>query len=253
MRLTILGSSPACQNPGGACSGYLIEEDGVAILIDCGGGVFSRLQNFIKPESLKAVVISHMHADHTIDLVQFRFYLFFVAQDLGVRGHPALFLPPDGHERLLALSRMQDQSPTFYSEFFALQEYDPLQTLDLGPLKLQFVPVVHIPHTYAIRITGSSTLAYSADTGPCPGLLEVARDADLFLCECANTEGSGYPFHLTPRQAGLAAQDAGVGELVLTHRWVYLGHESAVKEASRCYTRGPVTMAREDMQFTLGR
>jgi ribonuclease BN (tRNA processing enzyme) len=194
-----------------------------------------------------------MHADHTMDLVQFRFYLFFIAQDLGFRARPALYLPPDGHERLLTLSRMQDQSPGFFSEFFALEEYDPLQSLDLGPLKVQFVPVVHIPHTYAMRITGSATLAYSADTGPCPGLIDVARGADLFLCESANTEGSLYPFHLTPRQAGLAAQDAGAGALVLTHRWIYLGHESAVADASRSYTRGPITMAREDMQFTLGR
>jgi ribonuclease BN (tRNA processing enzyme) len=147
---------------------------------------------------------------------------------------------------------VQDQSPGFYSEQFTLQEYDPLRTLELGPFTLQFVPVVHIPPTYAIRVSGRKTFAYSADTGPCAGLIEVARDADLFLCECANTEQSDYPFHLTPRQAGSAAGDAAVGELVLTHRWIYLGHESAVAEAAECYT-GPITMAREEMQFILGR
>jgi ribonuclease BN (tRNA processing enzyme) len=57
MRLTVLGASPACQNPGGACSGYLLEEDGTAVVIDCGSGVFGRLQQYAKPEDVQAVII----------------------------------------------------------------------------------------------------------------------------------------------------------------------------------------------------
>ena len=82
MRLTILGASPACQNPGGACSGYLLEQDGAVVLIDCGSGVFGRLQQYVRPEQVRAVIISHMHADHTLDLVQYRYYLFFSASEV---------------------------------------------------------------------------------------------------------------------------------------------------------------------------
>ena len=251
MRLTILGASPACQNPGGACSGYLLEQDGTALLIDCGSGVFGRLQQHIAPEAIQAVIISHMHADHTLDLVQYRYYLYFTGAHGHPYPHPTLYLPPGGHDRLLGISRLQDQSPTFYSESFAVKEYEPQQTLVVGPMRINFVPVRHIPHTYAMRIRGAGEFAYSADSGPCDGLAQVARDSDLFLCECANVEHSDYPFHLTPRQAGAAAQEAGTRRLLLTHRWWVYGQESTVAEARELYS-GPVELAREDMQVTIG-
>jgi ribonuclease BN (tRNA processing enzyme) len=252
MRLTVLGASPACQNPGGACSGYLVEEDGTAVVIDCGSGVFGRLQQYVKPEDVQAVIISHMHADHTLDLMQYRYYLNFSSATRPPHQRPALYLPPEGHEKLLGVSRLQDTSPEFFSKVFDTHEYDPLVGLNIGALRVGFVPVRHIPHTYAMRIKGSAELAFSADSGPCEGLLEVARDSDLFLCECANTEQSQYKFHLTPRQAGSVAQEAGAHQLLLTHRWWIDGKESAVREASELF-RGPIQLASEDMRVTIGR
>lgn len=250
MRLTVLGASPACQNPGGSCSGYLLEQDDVAVLIDCGSGVFGRLQRYVAPERMRAIIISHMHADHTLDLVQFRYYLSFCT-DLGrADSPPALFLPPGGHERLLGISRMQDQSPTFYGDVFAVQEYNPELPLGFGALDLAFVPVVHIPHTYGMRIKGDALLAYSADSGPCDALFEIARGSDLFLCECANKEGSDFPFHLTPRQAGMIARQAGARRLLLTHRWWAYGEEETVAQARQEFA-GPVDLAREDARITL--
>src|SRR5579859_606591 len=108
MRLTVLGASSACQNPDGACSGYLLEQDGVALLIDCGSGVLSRLQRYVAPEQVHAIISSHMHADHTLDLLPYHYYLAFSAQLGRASRPPALYLPPGGHERLLGISRMQD-------------------------------------------------------------------------------------------------------------------------------------------------
>jgi ribonuclease BN (tRNA processing enzyme) len=252
MRLTVLGASPACQNPGGACSGYLVEQDDAAILIDCGSGVFSRLQTYVQPHTVKAVIISHMHADHILDLIQYRYYLYFSAINGAHRHRPALYLPPEGHDRLLGISRLQDTSPGFFSEIFDTREYDPAQALDLGPFNVDFVPVRHIPHTYGMRIRAEADLAFSADSGPCDGLPRVARDSDLFLCECSNTEQSDYPFHLTPRQAADAAREAGTRNLLLTHRWWVDGKESAVAEARERYD-GPVSLAYEDLRVTIER
>ena len=131
-----------------------------------------------------------------------------------------------------------------------MQEYDVRRRLTVGPLSIGFVPVLHVPHTYAVRVEGAATLAFSADSGPCAGLAEVARDSDLFLCECANHEGSDYPFHLTPRQAGQTAQEAGARQLLLTHRWWLHGLDQAVVEARERYA-GPVSLAREGMQVAL--
>lgn len=250
MRLTVLGSGPACPNPGGACSGYLLEQDGVALVLDCGSGVFGRLQRYVAPEQVQAVVISHMHADHTLDLVQYRYYLYFLRGQGRQFRPPALYLPPGGHDRLLGISRMQDESPTFYSDVFAVHEYDPGRPLQFGSLTLAFVPVRHIPHTYAMRVQGDALFAYSADSGPSEGLVQVAYQSDYFLCECANVEGSDYPLHLTPRQAGAVAAKAGVHHLLLTHRWWMYSEDSAVAEAREQYA-GPVELAHEDMQITL--
>jgi ribonuclease BN (tRNA processing enzyme) len=251
MRVTILGASPACQNPGGACSGYLIEQDGTALLIDCGSGVFSRLQNYVKPEQVQAILISHMHADHTLDLLPYRYHLFFRAAAQPDLPRPTLLFPPGGHENMLTVSRMQDPSPTFFSQVFAAAEYDPAQTLRVGPLVIEFVPVRHIPHTYAMRVQGRGLFAFSADSGPCEGLSVAARGSDLFLCECANTEESDYLFHLTPRQAGRVATEAGAARLLLTHRWWVHGHERTVAEAGDAFS-GPILVAREDDQHQIG-
>ena len=250
MRLTVLGASPACQNPGGACSGYLLEQEGTSVLIDCGSGVFGRLQEVLDPESLDAILITHTHADHTFDLLQFRYFLFFQRERGLNPRRPALYLPPGGHERLLGLSSLQDPSPAFFSEHFAVTEYQQHAPLTVGPLTIGFVPVRHIPHTYAIGVQGSARFAFSADSGPCPELAQVASGSDLFLCEAANEESSEYPLHLTPRQAGAVAQEAGVGQLLLTHRWYAYGQESAVAQAREAYA-GPIALAHEGMRLAI--
>ena len=77
MRITVLGKSPSWQDAGGACSGYLIEEDGVALLLDCGNGVFSKLRRYRDYVAVDAVVLSHLHADHFLDLVPFAYALTY--------------------------------------------------------------------------------------------------------------------------------------------------------------------------------
>ena len=249
MRVIILGSSPASTNPGGAASSYLIEEGATRLVLDCGNGSFGNLLRHTEPEDVTAIVISHMHADHVLDLLPYRYALFFGAHEVGgdpiVTRRPALYLPPEGHAKALAVSSLQDKDDGFFNGTFSLSEYDPTKQLVIGELTLSFFPVKHIPHTYAIRIAGDGcVLAYSADTGPCPTIYDAARRADLFLCECANDAGSDYPYHLTPTQAGEIAQAAGAQRLLLTHRWYRSSPEEACADA-RVAFGGPVNLARE--------
>ncbi len=264
LSLTILGASAATQNPGGACSSYLVRREETALALDMGSGAFARLQEHIAPAAVDAVVISHMHADHTLDLIPYRYYLAFssgVASSSGTpppRVRPRLLLPPGGHDTLLALSRLQDPSPAFYTDVFDVAEYDPTQPLQVGGLTLSFYPMRHIAHTYGMRVSAASgaldnsagVLAYSADSGPCQGLLDVARDADLFLCENANSEDSAYPLHLTPRQAATHARDAGAHRLLLTHRWHVYGLDEAARAAAEVFG-GPVSVAREGETYAV--
>src|SRR2546423_4305499 len=77
MRLTVLGKSPSWQDAGGACSGYLVEEGPACVVVDCGNGVFSKLRRFPDYTRIDAVVISHLHADHFLDLVPFSYALTY--------------------------------------------------------------------------------------------------------------------------------------------------------------------------------
>lgn len=257
--LTILGASPAAQNPGGACSSYLIRGPSTAVVLDCGSGSFSNLQRHIAPEAVAAVIVSHLHADHILDLIPYRYYLSFTALAVGpgaVLQRPLLLLPPDGLAQLLALVHHQDPSPSFFHDVFEVVEYDPGQSLTVGELTVSFYPTRHIRHTYGIRITTTSStegpvFAYSADSGPTPALLDIARGADLFLCEASLPEGSDADLHLTASQAGAYAHDAGAARLVLTHRWHRLGLDAATRIAGRVFD-GPVSMAREGDSYAVG-
>ena len=103
MRVTVLGKSPSWQDAGGACSGYLIEEGDTAVLMDCGNGVFSKLRRFRDYTRVDAVVISHLHADHFLDLVPFSYALTYAPRQQPVPvdrwpgtdtpAHPELYAP----------------------------------------------------------------------------------------------------------------------------------------------------------------
>ena len=87
IRLTILGKSPSWQDRDGACSGYLVEVDaGPRLLIDCGSGVFGKLRRHGEFERIDAVLISHLHADHLLDLVPFAYALTYGPQLRACKG-----------------------------------------------------------------------------------------------------------------------------------------------------------------------
>ncbi len=94
MRLTIVGAGPVMPNPGGASSGYLLTAGDTRLLVDCGPGVVSRLQRYVACADLTAIVISHFHSDHLLDLVPLRYGLQFAPGAKG-RPRPRLYLPPD--------------------------------------------------------------------------------------------------------------------------------------------------------------
>ena len=104
MRITVLGKSPSWEDAGGACSGYLIEDGGVSLLLDCGNGVFSKLRLFRDYTDLDAVLLSHLHADHFLDLVPYAYALTYAPrqQPVPVGGYPGTDSP--ARPRLIAPS-----------------------------------------------------------------------------------------------------------------------------------------------------
>jgi ribonuclease BN (tRNA processing enzyme) len=262
MRLTVLGKSPSWQDAGGACSGYLIEEDDTAVLVDCGNGVFSKLRERIDYVDVDAVVISHLHADHFLDLVPYAYALTSAPrqQPVPVAGWPGtdcpacpeLHVPPGAQElfrRVVGAWGNED----LIENAFEMREYDPANEIEIGPIRITFQPVPHFTETFAMSISstnGSGRIVYGADCSPTDALADFARGADLMLVEATlpRPERTGMRGHLTPEEAGGHAKGAGAKRLLLVHISDELDAEWARDEAAEAFG-GPVEVAREGATF----
>lgn len=243
LQLTVLGSAGSHTGVGRACSGYLVEADGTRILLDAGNGSTANLQRFVAVRDLDAVVISHRHVDHCIDLVGCYYNLRF---DPSVTERLPLYAAAEVHEALTAqLSR--DSAHTF-DEVFAHEQVGPGDHRTIGPMTVRFAHSVHSVPAVSVRVeVAGRTLVYSGDSAGGVDLVEVARDADLLLCEASWTgDIADLPagIHLTATQAGEVAQAAGVGRLVLTHLTGGVDRARARREAAAAFD-GPVHLAED--------
>ncbi len=190
-------------------------------MADLGTGAFSKLLQYRAAESIDAIVISHMHADHFIDVIAMRYALKYGARSNDRR--VALYLPPDGDAtlRTLVSAFARESHHDFIGEVFDVRTYEPKRALPIGDAIVRFAPTSHYIPTYAIRCdAGNASVTYSADTAPDDGVAELARDASVFLCEAtlAPEEEAALPRgHLSAREAALLAERADVAALVLTH------------------------------------
>jgi ribonuclease BN (tRNA processing enzyme) len=220
VRITVLGKSPAWQDAGGACSGYLVESAGTCLLVDCGPGVLGKLRELRDYAAVDAVVISHLHADHVLDLVPFASALRYGPRAAAGRApRPALHVPPGGRERLAALNVAVGMHADHLEQAFALREYDPAAPLEVGALRLRFRLVPHHVTAYAIDVAdGAGRLTFGADGAPSDALVDFARGTDLLLVEATLPEPDEPPRgHMTPREAGEQGRLAGARRVVVTH------------------------------------
>lgn len=221
MRLTILGRSPASPNPGEACAGYLVEGGGARVLVDIGPGVVAQLVRRHHPDELDAVVVSHMHPDHMLDLVTLRYV--YPWRDISRDERLRVVMPPGSADQLLDLARGVGSARHFES-CFRLSEHDGSAALRFGELSLTPIGTQHYIPCWGFRLEADARrLAYTADTAPSDGLNQLADGADLLLSEAtlrSLDEDAAPPEprgHLTPAEAGQAARDAGARRLMLTH------------------------------------
>jgi len=253
VRITVLGKSPSWQDADGACSGYLVEEQGFRMVVDCGNGAFAKLRRFAEYADVDAVVISHLHADHFLDLVPFSYALRFGPSRQPAAGgpepeRPVLHAPPGARECFRRVTGAWGSEELIESAF-ALAEYDPAEVLHTGPLTLRFQPVPHFVEAHAIEITsaaGGGRFTFGADSGPSEDLCRFALDTDLLLIEATlpEAEEDGVRGHMTAAEAGEHGRRARARRLVLTHLTDELDAARAEEDAERAFG-GPVEIARE--------
>ena len=218
MKLTVIGCSPAWPNAGGAQSGYLVEGEG-RLLLDCGPGVLARLRQLDGGwPRVDAVAITHFHLDHWGDLVPWIFGASFGPGRSIPK--PELWLPPDGRVRLASYGGEMSFEGQIDGAFDVREYKDgtafQAAGFDVKPLRLDH----YSEKTFGLRVSNHrSTLAYSGDTGPSPNLAEIARDADVFLCEATLRDPEpAERGHLTEDEALSAYTDSGARRLVVIHR-----------------------------------
>ncbi len=269
MRITVLGKSPAWQDAGGACSGYLIEEAGTCVLLDCGCGVFGKLRRHRDYVAVDAVVISHLHADHIFDLVPFASALTYAPRQQPVPVdrwpgvaepvRPRLIAPHGAKEAFALMCQGGGMFPDHVEQAFALEAYGPGDTVRVGPLAISFAAVPHYLPTCAVDVRVADgedgvprRFTFGADSAPSEEIVAFATGTDLLMLEATlpRPERSGIRGHLTPRDAGEHAQRAGARRLVLTHISDELDALWAADEA-RAVFDGGVHVAAEDDVYTV--
>ena len=254
MRLTILGRSPATPNPGEACAGYLVEGDGSRVLVDIGPGVVAQLLQRHHPDELDAVVVSHMHADHMLDLVTLRYVYPWRARPKEERLR--VVLPPGSADQMLDLAKGVGNARHF-EDSFRLSEHDGSTPVTFGGLSLTPIETQHYIPCWGFRIESEGRrLAYTADTAPCGGLNDLADAPDLLLSEATlrSLDEDAVPpeprGHLTPAEAGEAAHKGGARRLMLTHLPVNGDGDWATREASESF-QAAVMMAKPSQTYEI--
>ena len=234
MKLTIVGCSGTYPGPDSACSSYLVEPDGFRLLVDAGNGSTGALQRSIGILDIDAVLISHLHGDHYLDLVTYTYARRYHPD--GSPGSVPVYGPGDLEHHLTgAFGRpVHDLLHAVY-EFHTVSDADHVS---VGPFEIDLALVNHPVETYAMRLTaGGRSLTYSADTGVCDDLVKLAKSSDLFLCEASYLEGEDNPpdIHLTGREAAEHALRAEIDRMVLTHLVPWGDRDRTLAEATEVF------------------
>jgi len=244
VRLTVVGCSGSYPGPDSPASCYLLEEEHEGrtwrLLLDLGSGALGSLHNFADPLAIDGVLLSHLHADHCLDMCG-----YYVLRRYHPDGHAPIIPvwgPPETPARMSGAYDLAPE-PGMHEEF-DFRRY-PEGGFDFGPFHVEAVEVVHPVTAYSLRVSvAGRTLAYSGDCAPCEGLDRAAAGADLLLAEAAFCDGDDNPdgIHLTGVEVGELANRAGVERLVLTHIPPWHDKQRAYEEA-RTVWDGPLDLA----------
>ena len=249
MEVTILGSGTAVPVADRFPSGVLVVIGSQVIVVDMGPGVLRRLaQAGYGPDQITTVLITHFHTDHTADLAA----LLFALRNPKLATRPPLtILGPHGLIGLIeGLTAVWPWlRPKNYS--LEVREIEP-GTYPLGSAELTAVSIEHTPVSLAYRISDEhgTSVALSGDADVCEGLAEVARRADLFICEAAFPDQERTAGHLTPSLAGAGDEDAQAEVLCLTHFYPECEGHDLRAQAESTYS-GEVVLAEDLMRFVL--
>lgn len=252
MLLTVLGCSGSIPGPGAAASGYLLDADGFTLALEFGNGVLSRFQEERPLFSMDALVLSHLHPDHCIDVSS-----LYVAR----KYHPSppaevlpVYAPAEAPSRFVAAYAPNEleRSQLDFADVFDFHELG--STVRIGPFTVESALVAHPCEAYGFRIScGDVTLAYTGDSGPCLALDALASGVDVLLSEASWTHAPDRVegLHMSGLEAGELAARAGAGRLLITHVPPWTSREDVLREAKSAFG-GPCELVVEGGRYEVG-
>lgn len=203
MILTMLGNSGPYPAPGGACSGYLLENEGKKIILDLGPGTLANYLLVGEIEEIDMIILSHLHGDHIADLLVLRYAL-----EMEGRRIP-LYAPDSPAEEFARLA---------YKEVFEVKALTEDTSFNFAGLDFSFRQMMHPYKDMAVKVKeGQRTFMYTGDTADCTALREFAAGVNVLLCDTAFLEDVNSDKHLSLDQAIAVANEAGVRRLIMTH------------------------------------
>lgn len=231
MKLTIVGCSGSVPGADSPASSYLVEHEGVRLLLDLGNGAIGPLQRYADPAEVDAILLSHLHADHCLDMCP---YVVYHRHRPGKRLPPVPVLGPKDTSATMSRIYGGNADLTDVFDYSSLAE----GPWDIGPFTITSERVKHPVETYAIRVEAEDrVLTYSGDTGRSDALVRLAEGSDVLLCEATFESGQDAPpdLHLTGGEAGAHARKAGVDRLLLTHIPPWSDQVRTLGEASEAF------------------
>ncbi len=248
-KVTVLGSSGGYAGAGKACSSYLLESGEHSLALDLGSGALSNLLKYRDADTLGGLAISHLHYDHYMDI-----YGLLTARRFWPRPlEPLPLLAPPGAAEHIGMVIYEESRPVFMETLEIINMGSGVE-LEFAGFEVRSLPVSHIDNSFGFRVSAEGrSVCYSGDTDQSDALLELASGADLFICESTFTSELPVklPGHLSGKEAGRIAAEAGVGALVLTHLWPTLDGGRAVEDAGAEYG-GTVDLATEGLTLYVG-
>ncbi len=248
LRLDVLGAGPAyTDRPGAVGAAYLVRHGSTSVVLDLGQGAFTRLAGTIEPSTLDAIVVSHLHPDHFVDLVALRHYLRWEFR-------------PHRHLRVIGPSGLDQRLDALHGEPGFCAAVLDIETLTAGSLMVGdvLVEAARIHHTedsYAFRVSrpgGGTGLVYSGDCGRAEDLDTLIQPGDTLLSEVSFGPGPADPdaAHLDGPAVGRLAARTSAGQVLLTH--LLMGHDDdATIDSVRVHFDGPVTLVAPGDEYAI--
>lgn len=245
MKLTVLGIYAPYPPAGGATSGYILSGGKTNILLDCGSGAISRLQEFMEIDDIEAVFLSHLHGDHAADMAVLR-YMYGYRKNFGIgtKERVTIYAPSEPEREYAYLKSVR---------FFNVKVISHGMEARVGETALKFFKMEHPYPGFGVRVEcEGKVFAYSGDTVMNENIAPMIKDADLFLCDSSFLEADKQPgsTHLSAAEAARLCRETRVKRLLLTHRLAHYGdYTRHLAEARAIFSNAATAEERQVYEF----